>query len=90
MPTIGELAGADEHRRRRWITTTTGRLVVGDVTRSIGSWQRTVATLDSSAGYLVIGYENGTTQRIRSGLYVTVDGNMPHRADRQRPRRRRR
>jgi hypothetical protein len=62
-------------RRRRWITVTAGELVVGDVTRSAGSWVRTVTRIRLLDGRVHIGYEDGSTQSMRSDAYMTVDKN---------------
>ena len=98
VASIAEIVGADGYvgdesswgarphvaRRRRWITTTTDELVIGDVTRSAGSWQRTVARLTYPAGRVLIEYVDGSTQALRPAWYVTVDAGVANHRKRRR------
>jgi hypothetical protein len=60
-------------RRRRWITVTASELVPGDVTRSAGSWVRTVTRIRLLDGRAHIVYGNGSTQSMRANAYATID-----------------
>jgi hypothetical protein len=89
MATIAEIIGATGHvsddaswgarlpvvvpRRRRWITVTAGELVVGDVTRSAGSWVRTITSVGNREGRVNLVYQDGSKQSMSSDAYTTVD-----------------
>ena len=72
MATIAEITGLVpvEHR---WVTVTANRLVPGDVTRSVGSWVRTVESVEHRYGRVHIRYVGGSDQALRPDWFMTVD-----------------
>jgi hypothetical protein len=72
MATIAEIIGADMYTRPHWITVRAHELARGDVTRT-AAWARTITRIVHRDGRVHIGYEDGSTSRVRSGAYMTID-----------------